>query len=485
MPAALHRARLGGRQDRPTRPAPDRRGRQDHGRRLLPSLGQRNAAPPPARRAAAGPGRADRRPGAGRQPGHQAPRASRRMGRRRHRRAGARHLVAQPQLIPQQNAGPPMENLDLTVLRTLHGWGAAQRGAPRGPPGGAPGPPPPPGRAGPGAWGGGEGGAGVGWAWGGCSEAALTPRHTRARANPAPSAPLAPTAPEHGIPNGPPAFVKYGISADEAHRFGLPCGGTLELLLEYNPDPARLAELLALLAAGRLVQRSVRPGDGAGTPSPATAPADLARADRQPTQTFGPEYRMLLIGAGQLAEYLATMAMFNGFAVTVCDPREEYRQSWNLPGAALLSDMPDDVVLAFKPDRRSCVVALTHDPKLDDLALLEALETDAFYVGGIGSRRNHQARRKRMIEHFGQTPDRLARLRGPIGIYIGSKTPPEIAVSVMAEILALKNGVTLPHDVEVAQAKNERDLAHNDPGTALCAASPASSATGPQYAPRP
>ncbi|MCW5260464.1 XdhC family protein [Verminephrobacter eiseniae] len=378
-----------------------------------------------------------------------------------------------------------MENLDLTVLRTLHGWRAAERRAllatvVR-------------------TWGSSprpvgsimalcEDGAVVGSVSGGCIEDDLIARHTRARANPAPSAPsapLAPTVPEHGIPNGPPAFVKYGISADEAHRFGLPCGGTLELLLEYNPDPARLAELLTLLAAGRLVQRSVRLADGAVTLSPATAPADLALDDRQLTNSFGPEYRMLLIGAGQLAEYLATMAMFNGFAVTVCDPREEYRQSWNLPGAALLSDMPDDVVLAFKPDRRSCVVALTHDPKLDDLALLEALETDAFYVGGIGSRRNHQARRKRMIEHFGQTPDRLARLRGPIGIYIGSKTPPEIAVSVMAEILALKNGVTLPHDVEVAQAKNERDLAHNDPGTALCGASPASSATGPQYAPRP
>ena len=177
---------------------------------------------------------------------------------------------------------------------------------------------------------------------------------------------------------------------------------------------------------------------------------------------------MLLIGAGQLTEYLATMALFNGFAVTVCDPREEYRGSWSVPGATVVSDMPDDVVLAFKPDRRTCVVALTHDPKLDDLALLEALSTEAFYVGGIGSRRNNEARRARMIEHFDQTEASLQRLRGPIGIYIGSKTPPEIAVSVMAEILAVKNGVTLPRDMEVAQAKNDRELAHNDPGALVC-----------------
>ena len=273
---------------------------------------------------------------------------------------------------------------------------------------------------------------------------------------------------DHRIPSGPPSFVKYGVSADEAHRFGLPCGGTLELLLEYDPDPTLLADLIAQLAAGRLVQRTVRLSDGTVTLAPTQAPEDLKVDAQQLTNTFGPEYRMLLIGAGQLTEYLATMALFNGFAVTVCDPREEYRGSWSVPGATVVSDMPDDVVLAFKPDRRTCVVALTHDPKLDDLALLEALNTEAFYVGGIGSRRNNEARRARMIEHFDQTEASLQRLRGPIGIYIGSKTPPEIAVSVMAEILAVKNGVTLPRDMEVAQAKNDRELAHNDPGALVC-----------------
>jgi xanthine dehydrogenase accessory factor len=167
---------------------------------------------------------------------------------------------------------------------------------------------------------------------------------------------------------------------------------------------------------------------------------------------------MLLIGAGQLTEYLATMALFNGFAVTVCDPREEYRGAWHVAGARVVPDMPDDVVAAFKPDRRSCVVALTHDPKLDDLALLEALHSEAFYVGAIGSRRNNEARRERMVEHFAQTEAGLARLRGPIGIYIGSKTPSEIAVSIMAEILAVKNGVVVPRDMEVGVAKDVRGI---------------------------
>lgn len=354
-----------------------------------------------------------------------------------------------------------MENLDVVVLRTLQGWRAQGRKAllatvVR-------------------TWGSSprpvgsimalcEDGAVVGSVSGGCIEDDLIDRHTRAYAQAAAAIPGC----AHSIPSGPPSFVKYGISADEAHRFGLPCGGTLELLLEYDPDPTLLAALIAQLAAGRLMQRTVRLADGAVTLVPAQSPEELAVDDQELTNTFGPEYRMLLIGAGQLAEYLATMALFNGFAVTVCDPREEYRGSWSVAGATVVSDMPDDVVLAFRPDRRSCVVALTHDPKLDDLALLEALNTEAFYVGGIGSRRNNEARRARMIEHFDQTEASLARLRGPIGIYIGSKTPPEIAVSVMAEILAVKNGVALPRDVEVAQAKNEREMAHNDPGARVC-----------------
>jgi xanthine dehydrogenase accessory factor len=352
-----------------------------------------------------------------------------------------------------------MENLDVMVLRTLRDWRTAGKRAllatvVR-------------------TWGSSprpvgsimalcEDGAVVGSVSGGCIEDDLIYRHTQAYATtPAPDG-------GHTMPSGPPTFVKYGITADEAHRFGLPCGGTLELLLEYDPDAAALAQLVQALEAGQLMQRTVRLTDGAVTLAAARAPAELSVSSVELVNTFGPEYRMLLIGAGQLTEYLATMALFSGFAVTVCDPREEYRSAWSVAGAKVLSEMPDDVVVAFKPDRRSCVIALTHDPKLDDLALLEALATDAFYVGAIGSRRNNEARHQRMAEHFGLNEAALARLRGPIGIYIGSKTPPEIAVSVMAEVLAVKNGVVLPRDMEVAQAKNERAVLANDPGDLVC-----------------
>jgi len=330
-----------------------------------------------------------------------------------------------------------MENLDVMVLRTLRDWRLAGRRAllstvVR-------------------TWGSSprpvgsimalaEDGAVVGSVSGGCIEDDLIARYSRA----------------HGdgvMPTGAPALVKYGITADEAHRFGLPCGGTLELLLEYDPDAESLKTLVAALEQGQLMQRTVKLADGAVALAEATSPAELLVDDTELVNTFGPEYRMLLIGAGQLAEYLATMAKFSGFAVTLCDPRTEYHTAWTLPGVAITTEMPDDAVTAFKPDRRTCVVALTHDPKLDDLALLEALQSEAFYVGAIGSRRNAEARRERMIEHFEQTEQSLARLRGPIGIYIGSKTPPEIAVSVMAEILAVKNAVALPREAAVAVAK--------------------------------
>ncbi|WP_066342603.1 XdhC family protein [Azohydromonas lata] len=294
-----------------------------------------------------------------------------------------------------------------------------------------------------------EDGAVVGSVSGGCIEDDLIHRHTRGGAWPA------------GLPH----LLTYGVSADEAHRFGLPCGGTLELLLEPDPDTALLGALVQALDAGRLMRRSVRLGDGRVTQTETQAPQALATAD-EVVNTFGPAHRLLLIGAGALAECLATMALFSGFTVTVCDPREEYAGHWGVAGARLVRGMPDDVVLDFKADARSAVVALTHDPKLDDLALLEALQSPAFYVGAIGSRRNDAARRARLTEHFGVDAATLARLRGPVGLYIGSRTPPEIAVSIMAELLAVKNGVALPAKLSVREAKERLAPSAEDIATA-------------------
>ncbi len=297
-----------------------------------------------------------------------------------------------------------------------------------------------------------ETGAVVGSVSGGCIEDDLIYRYSRANT---PASAKNAEGITHDIPVGPPERVTYGVTADEAHRFGLPCGGTLELLLEFNPEVAALQALVQTLSDGHMMERRTDIATGEVTLLPASKPQALSDDGTTLRNTFGPEYRMLLIGAGQLTEYLATMALFCGFAVTVCDPREEYRGGWGVAGVKLEAGMPDDVVKAFNVDRRTCVIALTHDPKLDDLALLEALGSEAFYVGAIGSRRNNEARRARMIEHFDQTEESLADIRGPIGIYIGSKTPPEIAVSVMAEVLAVKNAVPLPRDMQVGPAKEQ------------------------------
>ena len=229
-------------------------------------------------------------------------------------------------------------------------------------------------------------------------------------------------------------------------------------MLDFDPPATSQTPLIAELEAGSLMNRELRLADGAVTLAPTDAPQELLLDGGRLRNTFGPRYRMLLIGAGQLTEYLATMALFSGFDVTVCDPREEYSAVWSVEHARLVRSMPDDAVMEFQPDARSCVIALTHDPKLDDLALIEALATPAFYVGAIGSRRNTAARHARLREHFGIDDGQLALLRGPVGIYIGSKTPSEIAVSVMAEVIAAKNGVLLSAAFSIAQAKvaNER-----------------------------
>ncbi|ALK95068.1 lipoprotein [Massilia sp. WF1] len=257
---------------------------------------------------------------------------------------------------------------------------------------------------------------------------------------------------EKGITRTKPEVVTYGISADEAHRFGLPCGGTIQLVVEPLGPHSRMEELLALAQRRVLSRRTLQLETGAVELSQASADDQLRMADGFLVTVHGPRLRMLIIGAGQLSQFLAQIAIGLEYQVTVCDPREEYRGSWSLPGVEVVHAMPDDVVLDMKLDSRSAVIALTHDPKLDDLALMEALKTEAFYVGAIGSRVNNARRRERLRE-FDLSEAQIAKLHGPIGIYIGSKTPYEIAVSILAELTAVKNGVALPVQMSVEGGK--------------------------------
>ena len=248
-------------------------------------------------------------------------------------------------------------------------------------------------------------------------------------------------------------LVRYGVTAEEANRFGLPCGGTIELMVERNPCAERLELLLEYLDGGALVRRTVDCETGDVQLTAVNKYAPLFLDDQQLAMYIGPRWRMLLIGAGVLARYLAAIAQSTGFTVTVCDPRPEHTFSWNESEVPLLRCMPDDAVTAFRPDPSSCVVTLSHDPKLDDLAIIEALQSPAFYVGAIGSRQNNEARRARLIEHFEIEKETMQRLHGPIGLFIDSKTPAEIAVSIMAEIIAIKNGVILEPAMQISVGK--------------------------------
>lgn len=253
-----------------------------------------------------------------------------------------------------------------------------------------------------------------------------------------------------------PGAVRYGVSADEATRFGLPCGGSLELLLEPISAASCLPDLLQRVAQGERVRRRLSLGSGEVELSTAT-PADVLALDDDALVTVhGPRWRLLLIGASQLGQYLAQMAQALAYDVVVCDPRAEYADGWNVPGSTLLRTMPDDAVITLRPDAHTAVIALTHDPKLDDLALIEALASDAFYVGAIGSRTNQAKRRQRLAEHFGLDAAQLDRLHGPVGLKNGARTPPEIAVAILAELTAARYGYCVPPPQRLGVAEQGR-----------------------------
>ncbi len=239
---------------------------------------------------------------------------------------------------------------------------------------------------------------------------------------------------------GMPSMILYGVSKDEAARFGLPCGGTLRLLQEPLKDARWIDDVLERTARHELIARRLDLETGRATIEEAQHGEAFAFDGKVARAVFGPRYRMLVIGAGQLSRVLAEMAKALDFQVFICDPREEYFSTLEMPQVTWLPGMPDDVVVSFRPDANTAIVALTHDPKLDDLALLEALKTPAFYIGALGSRSN-TARRRERLAMFDLSPEEIGRLHGPIGLHIGSRTPPEIAVAILAEIVSVKNGV--------------------------------------------
>ncbi|HMG24659.1 MAG TPA: XdhC/CoxI family protein [Kofleriaceae bacterium] len=277
--------------------------------------------------------------------------------------------------------------------------------------------------------------------------------------------------------------LSFGVSDETAWEVGLACGGKIEILIEVvapgapgaggGERPAAggvargvLEDLLAARRARRQVVLAtplaggvhrlipVPPGAPAQPADPlAASAAEVARRDQAEVidaaggavllEPHLAPLRLIVIGAVHVAQPLAEMAQLSGFAVTIVDPRRAFATEARFPGQALVIGWPDAAIADLAPDARTAVVALTHDPKLDDPGLITALASPAFYIGCLGSTRTHAARRARLGER-GITAAAVDRLHGPIGLRIGARTPAEIAVSILAEIVAALRGAAGP-----------------------------------------
>jgi xanthine dehydrogenase accessory factor len=224
--------------------------------------------------------------------------------------------------------------------------------------------------------------------------------------------------------------------------------------------PETLAALEAAKAAKRPVALLTRLSDGkqhlwpeAELPQPLAEAAAKALADDAAANLtldgeawfihpHNPALRLIVVGAVHIAQALVPMAQAAGYAVTVVDPRRAWATAERFPGITLVHEWTDDAVAALAPDARSAVVTLTHDPKLDDPALEAALTSDCFYIGALGSRRTHAKRVARLTE-AGHSAEAIARIHAPVGLNIEAVTAPEIALSILAEVVATRRGAAL------------------------------------------
>ncbi len=249
---------------------------------------------------------------------------------------------------------------------------------------------------------------------------------------------------------GAPALLEFGVSDDEAFAVGLACGGRIRVIVEpvgvgTGPETRLIEALAAARAERRPAVYAVRPDTWerrlvAADGDPLRAAADAAiRADRSGFEAewflgvHNPPLRMAIVGAVHIAQALGPIAQLAGYDVIVVDPREAFASPARFPEFRLSHDWPDAALTDFGLDARTAVVTLTHDPKLDDPALVAALRSDAFYIGCLGSTRTH-AKRVERLRDAGFAPDAIARIHAPVGADIGSSTPAEIAISIIAQV---------------------------------------------------
>jgi len=249
--------------------------------------------------------------------------------------------------------------------------------------------------------------------------------------------------------NGPQVYLTdYGVSAEDNEKWGLPCGGRLELAIQQldEKDLEWVTEAYNAMSTRQTLSRSVSLESGETQISPAAEFAPLEKSTDTLTHCFGPRHRLLLVGAGQLAANLSTLALAMDYEVLLADSREWALDQWQGPEVEKILGLPDDVVREHAADEHCAVITLSHDPRVDDMALMEALDSACWYVGALGSVRTTEKRLQRLSQ-LGLSSDALARLHAPVGLSIGSKTTMEIAVSIMAQLTQLR--------------RESKDLAHS------------------------
>lgn len=242
--------------------------------------------------------------------------------------------------------------------------------------------------------------------------------------------------------------LRYGDpEGPQGSRITLPCGGILKVLIErLSPDMATLTQL-EILRSTLLGQRhlircvDLENGEAHFLEDDGVGPRVVQDIERERVQIrIGPATRLIIAGVSPVSVACAEFARTLGFEVIVCDPREEACAGFNVPGIEVRSVLASQFIASGTCHAATAIVALTHDPRIDDLAMMEAVRTPAFYIGVMGSRQTSRARAERLRRSGGLSDDEIARLHMPIGLALGSKTPAEIALAVMADILRVHRG---------------------------------------------
>lgn len=235
------------------------------------------------------------------------------------------------------------------------------------------------------------------------------------------------------------ALIEYSSETTRT----LPCGGTLLLLLEPLDSISALDQMVKQLANGVSLVRSVTVPALEVSWRPAIDDDKTGFSSSTYEILYERSWQILIVGMGELSQWVYQIANLMDYEVKVCEPREDYRESWPFSESEIYTDYPDDFVRLVKPDRQTCVLALTHDPKIDDMAIMEALITDAFYIGALGSKRTTYNRADRLKTHFGIDDKDIRRLHAPIGVDLNTRKPQEIALSIITEITAVRNRVEI------------------------------------------